>query len=284
MPLMLYNGWLKMQINCSERNVEELKLDPITILHIPHSSTCIPREERGDIHLSDGALKVELLRMTDWYTDELFKLSDNIAISVVFPVSRLVVDPERFEDDAQETSSKWGMGVIYTKTSQGHRLRDTPTPQERRRFLASYYRPHHAQLAVCVKNSLKRHNKALVVDCHSFPSMPQPYEENQNAIRPDICIGTDDFHTPNWILKQLLEAFEAEGFICAINSPFCGALVPLDYYQIDKSVSSVMIEVNRGLYLDESSGQKGTHFIEVRNSIQKVVSNLIAAFGIRSSS
>ena len=259
-------------------------MDPITILHIPHSSTRIPREERGDIHLSDEALKVELLRMTDWYTDELFKLPDNIAIPVVFPVSRLVVDPERFEDDAQETSSRWGMGVIYTKTSQGHRLRDTPTPQERRQLLASYYRPHHAQLAACVKNRLKRHNKALVVDCHSFPSMPQPYEENQNAIRPDICIGTDDFHTPNWILKQLLEALEAEGFVCELNSPFSGALVPMDYYQIDKSVSSVMIEVNRGLYLDESSGKKGTHFIEVRNSIQKVVSNLIAAFGIRSSS
>ena len=281
---MLYNGWLKMQINCSERNVEGLKLDPITILHIPHSSTRIPREERGDIHLSDEALKDELLRMTDWYTDELFKLPDNIAIPVVFPVSRLVVDPERFEDDAQETSSRWGMGVIYTKTSQGHRLRDTPTPQERRQLLASYYRPHHAQLAACVKNRLKRHNKALVVDCHSFPSMPQPYEENQNAIRPDICIGTDDFHTPNWILKQLLEALEAEGFVCELNSPFSGALVPMDYYQKDKSVSSVMIEVNRGLYLDESSGQKGTHFIEVRNSIQKVVSTLIAAFGIRSSS
>jgi len=281
---MLYNGWLKMQINCSERNVEGLKLDPITILHIPHSSTHIPREERGDIHLSDEALKVELLRMTDWYTDELFKLPDNIAIPLVFPVSRLVVDPERFEDDAQETSSRWGMGVIYTKTSQGHRLRDTPTPQERRRLLASYYRPHHAQLAACVKNSLKRHNKALVVDCHSFPSMPQPYEENQNAIRPDICIGTDDFHTPNWILKQLLEALEAEGFVCELNSPFSGALVPMDYYQIDKSVSSVMIEVNRGLYLDESSGKKGAHFIEVRNSIQKVVSNLIVAFGIRSNS
>jgi N-formylglutamate deformylase len=277
---MLYNGWLKMQINCSERNVEGLKLAPITILHIPHSSTHIPQEERGGIYLSDEALKVELLKMTDWYTDELFKLPDNRAIPVVSPVSRLVVDPERFEDDVQETSSRWGMGVIYTKTSQGHRLRDTPTPQERRRLVASYYRPHHAQLAACVKNSLKRHNKALVVDCHSFPSMPQPYEENQNAIRPDICIGTDDFHTPNLILKQLLEAFEAEGFICAINSPFCGALVPLDYYQIDKSVSSIMIEVNRGLYLDESSGQKGAHFIEVRNSIQKVVSNLIVAFGI----
>ena len=182
-------------------------MDPVTILHIPHSSTRIPREERGDIHLSDEALKVELLRMTDWYTDELFQVSDDIAIPVVFPVSRLVVDPERFEDDVQETSSRWGMGVIYTKTSQGHRLRDTPTPQERRRLLVSYYRPHHAQLAACIKNSLIRHNKALVIDCHSFPSMPQPYEENQNSKRPDICIGTDDFHTPQLGIKATARGF-----------------------------------------------------------------------------
>ena len=267
-----------MQISCSGGNVEGLKLAPITILHIPHSSTHIPQEERGGIHLSDEALKVELLRMTDWYTNELFKVSDDIAIPVVYPISRLIVDPERFEDNAQETMYKRGMGVIYSKTSQGHRLRDTPTPQERRQLLDSYYRPHHLQLTACVKNILEHHKKALVVDCHSFPSKPQPYEENQNAKRPDICIGTDDFHTPQWISRFLVDAFESVGFSCEMNVPFSGALVPLDYFRKETSVSSVMIEANRGLYIEESSGRKGAKFMEVQKAIRDVVSALIKRF------
>ena len=53
--------------------------------------------------------------MTDHFTDELFAGSSGTA-RVVYPVSRLVVDPERFVDDAQETMVSRGMGVIYTKT------------------------------------------------------------------------------------------------------------------------------------------------------------------------
>jgi N-formylglutamate amidohydrolase len=62
--------------------------------------------------------------MTDAYTDELFQ-SDLLGASTVhYPVSRIVVDPERFESDAEESMARVGMGVIYTKTS------DRPSTQE----------------------------------------------------------------------------------------------------------------------------------------------------------
>ena len=48
------------------------------------------------------ALSLELLRMTDAYTDELFALPERLAYRIVFPVSRLVVDPERLADDDQK--------------------------------------------------------------------------------------------------------------------------------------------------------------------------------------
>ena len=51
--------------------------------------------------------------MTDWYTDELFALPPDAAVTVRFPVSRLIVDPERFEDPEAETdgSRRDGRGV-----------------------------------------------------------------------------------------------------------------------------------------------------------------------------
>jgi N-formylglutamate deformylase len=48
-------------------------------------------------------------------------------------VSRLVVDPERFTDDAREPMARKGMGVIYTRTASGEPLRRPPSDDERQR-------------------------------------------------------------------------------------------------------------------------------------------------------
>ena len=33
-----------------------------------------------------------------------------------------------------------------------------------------------------------------MIDGHTFPALPLPYELNQTAFRPDFCYGTDEFH------------------------------------------------------------------------------------------
>ena len=73
--------------------------------------------------------------MTDSYTDELFPVSSVEAGRVVFPVSRLVCDVERFSSDDDEPMAGRGMGVIYTRTSLGEVLRLEPTPLERQQIL-----------------------------------------------------------------------------------------------------------------------------------------------------
>jgi len=145
-------------------------------------------------------------------------------------------------------------------------------------LLEKYYRPHHAKLTSHVGTVLKHHSKALIIDCHSFPARPLPYEFDQTEVRPDICIGTDDFHTQSWIVDQLVTAFKAEDLRCEINTPFGGALVPLQYFRKERSVSSIMVEVNRSLYMDEKSGEKGVRFTAKCNAINRVLSELIAAF------
>jgi N-formylglutamate amidohydrolase len=90
-----------------------------TVVHIPHASQVVPPDVLASFVISPGMLASELLRMTDHYTDELFFLPSEIATTIGFPVSRLVVDPERFVDDSQEPMSAKGMGVVYTRTSDG---------------------------------------------------------------------------------------------------------------------------------------------------------------------
>src|SRR6056297_1290090 len=151
------------------------------ILHIPHSSTMIPEEERQHLLLSEPELETELLKMTDHYTDELFEFEHSQITTLRFPISRLILDPERFIDDQQEAMSARGMGVIYTKTSDGKKLK-VPLPTAHREYLLNaYYHPHHTQLKNMVQSALHTEKKALIIDCHSFPGFPLPYEFEQNC-------------------------------------------------------------------------------------------------------
>ena len=84
------------------------------ILHVPHSSTTIPADVRRGILLDDAALDLELLRMTDAYTDRIAATAAADARTTpwrfVNGMSRLVIDPERFPD-AREEMLTAGMGA-----------------------------------------------------------------------------------------------------------------------------------------------------------------------------
>jgi len=244
-----------------------------TILHIPHSSSFIPPEYRKKFLLTEEELRSELLRMTDWYTDELFAPHGDMMV-VRFGISRIVLDPERFEDDSQEIMFSRGMGIIYTKTSKGVALRNSPGAEERAKLIRTFYRPHHETIEKSVGIALANAGAALVIDCHSFPSKPSPYELCQNPERPQICIGTDDYHTPSWLTDLAVTWCRNAGLTTAINRPFAGALVPAKHYRRDNRVLSIMIEVNRSLYMNEETGERSTSFQSCTDSLRSLLLEL----------
>jgi N-formylglutamate deformylase len=238
------------------------------VLHVPHDSTVLPDEVRDQYVLDDMQLEHELRVMTDHHTYALFGADESPEFAVRAPVSRLVVDMERFEDDEAEPMARRGMGVIYTRGSNGQRLRRDLAPLERQTLLESYYHPHHAQLDETVTRILDVHGRCLVLDCHSFPAIALPYEQVQSAHkRPDICIGSDDFHTPPRLLQAFVSEFERVGWSVAVNDPFSGALVPAPYYRRDARVTGIMVEVNRRLYLDEINATPLRDFLDIRESV-----------------
>jgi N-formylglutamate deformylase len=244
------------------------------VLHIPHSSTVIPTENRGALILKDKALDDQILRMTDHYTAELFDLPGTGITQVVYPVSRLVADPERFLDDALEPMAAKGMGVIYENTADLESLRPKPTAEERVALLDHYYRPHHERFIEAVDNALSKSAQCLVIDCHSFPERPLPFEDDQNHDRPDICIGTDEFHTTEFLAREAGRVFENAGFSLAFNRPFAGSIVPIKHYRKTPEVKSIMIEINRKLYMDEATGERLPVFSEFSRTFQNCLVRL----------
>ena len=212
------------------------------ILHIPHSSTKIP-----DGVIFDKSIEEDLIRMTDWHTDVLF--SHSSMATIVFPWSRLFCDVERFIDD--EPMEQQGQGICYTRDSFGGDLRQVSS-DERQEIIEKYYRPHHTKFSIACNQCLSLFKEVVIVDCHSFSDDVLPHEPDQDVIRPDFCLGTDEYHTPNELVDDIKHFLEGNGYVVFINKPFAGTIIPMVHYKKNKDLKSIMIEVNRKLYLNQS--------------------------------
>lgn len=218
------------------------------IFHIPHSKTEIPKEYNSDF-LDDELTKREINLLTDFYTDELFSIENTTKI--VFPYSRVFCDVERLIDEEEEMF-KVGRGFYYTKTDRGQELRRLNKVNKDKIFHA-YYMKHHEELTRLVDCKLKENTFAIIVDCHSFTNTPFRTDLNQNLDRSDFCLGTDSFHTPKWLSDMIFNHLSHAGYSVEINAPYQGTLVPAKHYKKDPNVHSIMIEVNRGLYMDSAN-------------------------------
>ena len=63
--------------------------------------------------------------------------------------------------------------------------------------------------------------------------------------------NTDDFHTPEELAAKVEKILESFGHSTARDQPFSGTIVPMKHYRKDERVQSLMIEINRWLYLGE---------------------------------
>jgi len=243
------------------------------LCHVPHSATDVPARWRDEIALPDAELRRELVAMTDHLTDALFVPPALEAGGAAFVnrISRLVCDPERFEDDRLEGMSKKGMGAVYTRTSDGRALRSPGySPRDRETVLREIFRPYAEAFEGRVSACLRQFGRCLIIDAHSFPSRALPYED-ASLERPDLCLGTDAFHTPAPLVEALEQVAREAGWRVAVHSPFAGSYVPTKFFGRDSRVVSAMIEVNRSRYLDERTAARGDGYAETAALVGELV-------------
>ncbi len=250
------------------------------MIHVPHASRAIPPEVRRGIVLDDRELERELDDLVDHFADQLVAGALPGARRVVCPVGRLVADVERFEDDRNEPMAARGQGAVYIRSSRGLPLRAELAESRRETILARYYRPHHARLEAAVERALDRHGRALVIDVHSFPDRPLPVDLDQSPDRPDICFGTDPYHTPWALVREAVRLAGDLGWRSAVNRPYAGSMVPLRYYRNSMAVASIMVEVNRRLYVDYGTSpvRRGSDFADVTRRVSALVEGIFAAW------
>lgn len=207
------------------------------IICIPHSSIKTPNYAGFIIDIEE-----EINKLTDFHTDKIFKLPFS---TVRANFSRLFCNVERLPDEV-EPMFKLGMGIYQTKTSDGSPLRHD-IPELKKYIIKKHYIPYHNKVEKLIQEKLTTGNVATIIDCHSFNDTPLPFETD-TARRPDICIGTDEFHTPSYLREYVVSYFQRLGYDVKVNSPYSGSFAPMGFYKKTKAVESIMIEINKKLY------------------------------------
>jgi N-formylglutamate deformylase len=118
----------------------------------------------------------------------------------------------------------------------------------REALLRDHYDPYAAALEHCVQQVLTRFGRALIIDAHSYPRAPLPWEQVRGGSRPDVDLGTDRYHTPADLTALLRSEVITSGYTVAVDSPFSGTYVPMAFYRRERKVTSVMLEIRRDVY------------------------------------
>ncbi|MFB6616157.1 N-formylglutamate amidohydrolase [Streptomyces sp. NPDC056367] len=240
------------------------------ILHVPHSSRTVPESVRAGIVLDDGALERELDHITDSHTADIAAAA--AAGCAVTPwqfvngLSRLVIDPERFPDEREEMLAV-GMGAVYTRTTHRERLRSDGF--DGRPLVERWFHPYAEAMTRAVEDRLEAAGRAVIIDVHSYPTEPLPYELHGDGSRPPICLGTDPFHTPARLLAAAEKAFAGFGGT-GLDSPFAGTYVPLEHYGKDDRVSALMVEIRRDVYMSEPGGPAGPGLVALAAALAEL--------------
>ena len=237
------------------------------LLHIPHSSTSFPSES---IH-SFADLDEDEKLLIDYYTAELFvphEQEKNIC-PAIFPYCRLYCDVERLVNDPLEDK---GLGISYHRTVDSDYLPFEDRSFSRLNEAFKYYADFHADVSKKIVEMTSM-NKILLIDCHSFSALPNLLNLTPPDI--DICIGYNDDETRPYTntIDNIVQFFKSLGYKVGINEPFSNSKtfpVPVEYH-------SVMIEVNKRLYMNEQTLDKIDSFYKLKHDIQSLYNLLLYA-------
>lgn len=234
------------------------------LLHVPHSSTSFPVESRVCFNDLDDEERL----LIDYYTDNLFvpEQEANNICHMIFPYCRLYCDVERLINDPLE---KDGLGISYSRwipcqDRHGIVLRSYSVKSEAFALYADYHSDISKKLVGLIGTT-------LLVDCHSFSALPNLLNSNPPDI--DICIGYNDDETcpSKVVIGNIVQYFMSKGYKVGINEPFSNSKtfnVPVTYH-------SIMIEVNKRLYMDEHTLEKTEGFEKLTRIIQSLYALLL---------
>jgi N-formylglutamate amidohydrolase len=257
------------------------------VLSSPHSGQCYPVAMLARMRLPPERLRA----LDDGPVDELLArgcAAGATMIAATFP--RAVVDlnrddceqdPDTLDDPAAiaglraTLKARAGLGVVPTRLMGEPIYAARLSADELRSRIAEAYRPYHEQLAALAASSRRQFGAALVVDCHSMPTLP-PLARGERPI--DVALGDRFGRSCHASLIETAERrLAAAGLRVARNRPYAGGHITERYGEPGRGWHALQIELRRGLFIDERSHAPNEGFVRLRELMGELVEALAAA-------
>jgi N-formylglutamate amidohydrolase len=252
------------------------------IFNSPHSGRVYPSAFLAASRLDSRALR----RSEDAYVEELFGFVTALGAPFLyahFPRAYLDVNREPYELDpalfheglphfanTQSVRVVGGLGTIARIVSESDEIyRERLSVGAALERINRLYTPYHDTLAALLLEAKREFGLAVLVDCHSMPSSPIA---DQSAVRPDFVLG-DRFGTScsGQLTRLAASQLKALGYVVALNKPYAGGYITEHYGRPHKAQHAIQIEVNRALYMDETSFEKSAGFERLRGDLEVMV-------------
>ena len=242
------------------------------LLDIPHAGRDYPEPFRRTSRLDSTKLR----RSEDAYIDDLFGNAPSLGIPVLtahFPRAWLDVNREPYELDprmfdgavpsyanTRSVRVAGGLGTVPRLVAEGQDIYRSRLPmREALSRIEGVYKPYHAALRALLAATREASGQAVLLDCHSMPSAVRSGEGG----RPDIVVA----------------ALRERGFVVARNKPYAGGFVTEHYGRPLRGLHAVQLELNRGLYMNETTYERGPGYAALRQELTRFLSDVLEQFG-----
>jgi N-formylglutamate deformylase len=248
------------------------------VVDSPHSGLEYPSD------FSPAAPRSAVLTSCDRFVDQLWgggPAVGAVLLGALFP--RAYVDTNRAETDLDPALidgdwpdpicptdySRRGMGVIRRDA-----LPNVPmyarrlTVAEVRHRLDAYYHPYRRALAGALEAAWRGAGAVWHLNCHSMKSTGNAMNTDRGRARPDFVVSdrrgtTSDPAFTRWAAHALTNL----GYRVQLNDPYQGGDLVAASGRPGEGRHSIQIEVNRALYLDEATYEKGPGFAALRRDL-----------------
>jgi N-formylglutamate amidohydrolase len=266
------------------------------VFNSPHSGHGLPQDFRLLSELTDNQLRYS----EDSHVDELFSgCLDAGAPLMRSLLSRSYLDLNRepYELDARMFRERLpayvncasprvasGLGTIPRTVGDGVLIYKEPLEfAEAIKRIETVYRPYHRALGALLDEAYNATGTALLVDCHSMPSSAVTHMRPNHNRTVDIVLGDRYGSACEPEITALIEThMQAAGLTVSRNKPYSGGFFTENHGRPRHGRHAVQIEVNRALYMNESSHEPGTGFAELQklfSALATLLAEWLAAQG-----
>jgi N-formylglutamate amidohydrolase len=251
----------------------------------PHSGVIYPRD-------FGAALPASILRSgEDTYVEELWRAIPAVGgtlLAANFPRSYIDPNRELSDLDAALLGEPWpgqlrpsektrlGIGLIWRLARKQPIYDRKLSLAEVQNRIRRYHQPYHAVLGEQIETAHAEFGAVWHLNLHSMPADSyRLLEIDTDKELADFVLGDHDGRTCDPVLVDTIDRFlTARGYKVARNDPFKGVALIARIGRPAEKRHSLQIEVNRKLYMNETSFEKSPGFGALQESLTLLAAHL----------